>query len=112
MPFEAVVVRPKGELPLPAVLFPHGGPHSAYPAAYSNLVAFQAAQGYAVIAVNYRCHSTTQSMSCSALPTFVDSRTFGRIGSNQCITSSSTIHLVGFSETTQSSFVYCADRGV
>ena len=54
MPFEAVVIRPKGTAAVPGVLFPHGGPHSAYPAAYSNLVAFQAAQGYAVIAVNFR----------------------------------------------------------
>ena len=54
MPFEAVVVSPKGSSPAPGVLFPHGGPHSAYPAAYSNLVAFQAAQGYAVVCVNFR----------------------------------------------------------
>ena len=54
MPFESVVVRPKGDKPLPGVLFPHGGPHSAYSAAYSNLVAFQAAQGYSVVCVNFR----------------------------------------------------------
>ena len=67
MPFEAVVIRPKGTAAVPGVLFPHGGPHSAYPAAYSNLVAFQAAQGYAVIAVNFRCHRQGLSTCCSTL---------------------------------------------
>ncbi|KAK9862725.1 hypothetical protein WJX84_011555 [Apatococcus fuscideae] len=68
MPFEAVVVRPKGKAALPGVLFPHGGPHSAFPAAYSNLVAFQAAQGYAVIAVNFRGSTGFGEDSIQSLP--------------------------------------------
>ncbi|KAK9836232.1 hypothetical protein WJX84_008783 [Apatococcus fuscideae] len=68
MPFEAVVVSPKGSSPAPGVLFPHGGPHSAYPAAYSNLVAFQAAQGYAVVCVNFRGSTGFGEDSIQSLP--------------------------------------------
>lgn len=51
--FEVVVVR-GSEGPAPAILFPHGGPHSAYPASYMLGLAFLAGLGYTVLAVNFR----------------------------------------------------------
>eukprot|EP00873_Tetraselmis_striata_P005737 jgi/Tetstr1/426001/TSEL_016349.t1 len=54
IPFEAIVIRPRGAVPGPTVLMPHGGPHHAYPAAYFLPFAFLAATGYTVILVNFR----------------------------------------------------------
>jgi dipeptidyl aminopeptidase/acylaminoacyl peptidase len=51
--FEVVVVR-GSEGPAPAILFPHGGPHSAYSASYMLGLAFLAGLGYTVLAVNFR----------------------------------------------------------
>ncbi len=52
MPFQAVVVRRRSAGgPAPTVLLPHGGPHSAYVASYTNAIAYLAALGYTVVAV-------------------------------------------------------------
>lgn len=51
---QAFLLRPIGDAPLPGILVPHGGPHSASVAAFSAPLAFLAAQGYAVLQVNYR----------------------------------------------------------
>jgi dipeptidyl aminopeptidase/acylaminoacyl peptidase len=40
--------------PLPIVLIPHGGPHSAFSAGFSVYLATLVACGFAVLAVNYR----------------------------------------------------------
>jgi acylaminoacyl-peptidase len=51
--FEAVVVRQRSAAtPGPAVLYLHGGPHSAYVASYISSVAYLAALGYVVIIVS------------------------------------------------------------
>lgn len=53
---EAVVLMSKnGGSKAPTVLVPHGGPHSAYPAAYILSFAYLNALGYNVLQVNYRC---------------------------------------------------------
>lgn len=54
IPFEAIITRPRGAPAGPAVLLIHGGPHSAFPAAYMRPFAFLAAQGYTLVAVNFR----------------------------------------------------------
>ncbi len=55
VPFEAIVVRPRGtDEPLPTILLPHGGPHSAYVAGYALPTGYLPALGYAVLAVNFR----------------------------------------------------------
>jgi acylaminoacyl-peptidase len=55
---EAVLLAPRARAagaPLPpVVLVPHGGPHSACVAGFTMPLAFLAAQGYAVLQVNYR----------------------------------------------------------
>ena len=53
--FEAIVVQPAVISPkAPLIAFPHGGPHSAFPADYMpNVVGF-ASLGYVVVMVNYR----------------------------------------------------------
>lgn len=51
--FEAAVVRRRSTAtPAPALLFLHGGPHSAYVASYVSSVAYLAALGYVVIIVS------------------------------------------------------------
>lgn len=40
--------------PCPAILFPHGGPHTAVPTNYYMPFGFLVGLGYAVIAVNFR----------------------------------------------------------
>ena len=51
--FEAAVVRRRSTAtPAPALLFLHGGPHSAYIASYVSSVAYLAALGYVVIIVS------------------------------------------------------------
>lgn len=51
--FEAVVVRRQSAAtPAPAVLFLHGGPHSAYVASYVSSIAYLAALGYVVVVVS------------------------------------------------------------
>lgn len=54
---EAVLLRQKldpGAPRPPVVLVPHGGPHTACVAGFSMPLAFLAAQGYAILQVNYR----------------------------------------------------------
>lgn len=53
-PFEVIMVLPGGPGPLPLLLIPHGGPHSAFSTAFIAKHAFFASQGIAVCAVNYR----------------------------------------------------------
>ena len=61
MPFEAVIIRPASATqPLPAVLFPHGGPHAAYVRTYAMPTAFLPALGYVIIAV--RATATASAM--------------------------------------------------
>ena len=39
---------------MPGILFLHGGPHTAIPAAFSLLPVFLATLGYAIVMPNYR----------------------------------------------------------
>ncbi|XP_063931578.1 acylamino-acid-releasing enzyme-like isoform X2 [Zophobas morio] len=53
--FEIIVTSPKGKCgPFPLIICPHGGPHSAYSAAFDERNAFLNNLGYIVCYVNYR----------------------------------------------------------
>ena len=74
-PFEAIIVKRKDlQGPLPTVVSPHGGPHSAYPAQYFMATSFLAACGYTVVLVNYRGSTGFGEASIQSLP--------GHIGTN------------------------------
>lgn len=55
VPFDATLVLGRPGEAAPGVLFLHGGPHSAYPAAYLHALAFLASLGYNLVVPNYRC---------------------------------------------------------
>ena len=56
LPFEAILVRGEADAskPAPLVLYPHGGPHSAYPDGFFPTVAFLCHLGFSVLLVNFR----------------------------------------------------------
>ena len=55
VPFDATLILGRSKEKAPGVLFLHGGPHSAYPAAYLHALAFLAHLGYNLVVPNYRC---------------------------------------------------------
>ncbi len=55
VPFDATLILSRPGERAPGVLFLHGGPHSAYPAAYLHALAFLANLGYNLVVPNYRC---------------------------------------------------------
>uniref|UniRef100_A0A5S6QTF8 Acylamino-acid-releasing enzyme n=1 Tax=Trichuris muris TaxID=70415 RepID=A0A5S6QTF8_TRIMR len=54
VPYEAIYLRPIGKDQYPLIVWPHGGPHSAYLSTFALLPAFFACMGFAVLRVNYR----------------------------------------------------------
>lgn len=69
IPFQAIVQMPRsGPGPFPTVLFPHGGPHSAIACNYYLPFAFLVAQGYCVVAVNFRGSLGFGEASVQSLP--------------------------------------------
>ena len=56
VPFEAVLVRGEADAskPAPLIVYPHGGPHSAYPDGFFPTVAFLCHLGFSVLLVNFR----------------------------------------------------------
>lgn len=75
VPFEAVVLhRQDRPGPQPAILTPHGGPHTCYSAQYFMPLTFLLASGYTVVLVNYRGSTGFGERSLRSLP--------GNIGTN------------------------------
>ncbi|KAK9806703.1 hypothetical protein WJX73_010367 [Symbiochloris irregularis] len=67
LPCEAILLQGQTGKPAPTLLFPHGGPHSAYPDGFWPTAGFLCALGYNVILVNFRGslgfgESTVQSL--------------------------------------------------
>ncbi|CDW56712.1 Peptidase S9 domain containing protein [Trichuris trichiura] len=54
IPYEAIYLRPIGKDQYPLILWPHGGPHSAYLTSFALLPALFTSLGFAVLRVNYR----------------------------------------------------------
>lgn len=54
MIFEATLVTPKNETDLPLIVWPHGGPHSAFHAGFDLYPVLFVKCGFAVLLVNYR----------------------------------------------------------
>ncbi|XP_077541030.1 acylamino-acid-releasing enzyme-like isoform X1 [Haemaphysalis longicornis] len=54
MIFEATLVTPKNETDLPLIVWPHGGPHSAFHAGFQLYPVLFVKCGFAVLLVNYR----------------------------------------------------------
>lgn len=56
LPFEAILVQPKADDTKlgPLIVYPHGGPHSAYPDGFFPNVAFLCHLGFSVLLVNFR----------------------------------------------------------
>ena len=55
VPFDATLVLGRPGQKAPGILFLHGGPHTAYSAAYLHALAFLASLGYNLVVPNYRC---------------------------------------------------------
>eukprot|EP00197_Chlamydomonas_leiostraca_P007936 CAMPEP_0202863236 /NCGR_PEP_ID=MMETSP1391-20130828/3945_1 /ASSEMBLY_ACC=CAM_ASM_000867 /TAXON_ID=1034604 /ORGANISM="Chlamydomonas leiostraca, Strain SAG 11-49" /LENGTH=784 /DNA_ID=CAMNT_0049542847 /DNA_START=190 /DNA_END=2544 /DNA_ORIENTATION=- len=67
--FQSTVLMPrKREGPLPALIMPHGGPHTAITAGWYPAYAFLASLGYAVICPNYRGSTGFSQESLASLP--------------------------------------------
>lgn len=69
VPFEAVVLhRTDKPGPRPTILFPHGGPHSAYAAQFFMPLSFMVSLGYTVVLLNYRGSTGFGEASIQSLP--------------------------------------------
>ena len=51
---EAILLRGQSSKPAPTLIFPHGGPHGAYPDGWWPSMAFLCALGYNILLVNFR----------------------------------------------------------
>ena len=83
LPFEAILIYSSNDTTntaanknkpssMPAILTPHGGPHTAFSTSYIMSISYLASLGYAVIAVNYRGSTGFGEAGIQSLP--------GRIG--------------------------------
>jgi acylaminoacyl-peptidase len=84
LPFEAILIYSSNDTAktaaddnnkpssMPAILTPHGGPHTAFSTSYIMSISYLASLGYAVIAVNYRGSTGFGEAGIQSLP--------GRIG--------------------------------
>eukprot|EP00884_Botryococcus_braunii_P019747 jgi/Botrbrau1/6456/Bobra.0034s0031.1 len=98
--FEVVVIKGAGNDPAPGILFPHGGPHSAYAASFMIPLAFLASLGYTVLAVNFRGSTGFGQRSILSLP--------GQIGTNDvsdCMAAISAAAAEGWVDTARVSVV-------
>ncbi|KAK9803410.1 hypothetical protein WJX72_008476 [[Myrmecia] bisecta] len=67
--FETIILRSSVQPgPRPTILAPHGGPHSAYPAAFFLPYAFLVALGYNILLVNFRGSTGQGEGSICSLP--------------------------------------------
>lgn len=71
--FQSFLVQAKSRNDV-LVVFPHGGPHSAYGCEYSPHVAIMFSLGYSVLLINYRGSTGFGQNSIDSLP--------GKIGTN------------------------------
>lgn len=69
--FEAVFIRSKVGQNQNLILFPHGGPHSAFTCDFSYHVACFYSLGYSVLLVNYRGSTGFGQNSIESLPGFI-----------------------------------------
>ena len=60
---EAILLQGQPGKPAPTLVFPHGGPHSAYPDGFWPAAGFLCALGFNIILVNFRCWPTISSSS-------------------------------------------------
>ena len=69
VPFEAVLVRGEADAskPAPLIVYPHGGPHSAYPDGFFPAVAFLCHLGFSVLLINFRSAWRHRVALCSDL---------------------------------------------
>jgi acylaminoacyl-peptidase len=61
VPFDCTLLLGRPGQKAPGILFLHGGPHTAYAAAFVHALAFLAGLGYNLVLPNYRCAESQRS---------------------------------------------------